>query len=1611
MTSVTTGRVIPRSARAGAAAVGLLALAAGAHAVEFLDGRVQIHGFGEVQVRALDEKFAEELDLAQWYNVLNVELEFDIAPDGFGPFDLASAYVRGEVRYDAIYSEGFGMFPSVNTFGNDAERLPLRLRDAIDKTYGGNIRTTDRFGDFGHLRIEDEKPAPLVPGGERLGFPGYSTFFRQFGPDNIKGPNPNVNRGVVQLGQSFDDPAWYVHEKVLDFKFAFKDFRGTAGVSTQIVGPWLPRNYVRSIALNPDRGNPLRGRVAPTSARVFTAGGWADSPDAIRYYQGDPALVLGSGAVVDRLDPMLAQILGASDSVWTGTFTPGGVFVPTDTSTVTPGLQQQLLRSTFLAAGFGGDFLGGIAACHDPADSLSVLLRAASTAPIASERCIWTSVDVGPDLTANTADDLGLYTDPVILGVTRMTGGGGENPYRVAPDVSNLGRVQLDAGGNVVDANPDDVSSLAVAQGLFYPSPATRKTVAEGRLDKPPVNFSEGERAWNHGDAQERTKELKEAYVDLELLDSRLWLRLGLQNIVWGKTELFRTTDQFNPQDLALASLPSLEESRLALWAARAVYSLYDVGPLEDVRVEFAANLDQYQNADLGACGEPFTPDVACGIPLGLWAHSLLGIGLIGIDRPESPWKEVGDLEIGGRIEWRWDRFSFALTDFYGFNDFPYPESISYYERAVDATSGLPLVARMAGERLGSCSSLTTGEVSSREVPANSSVPAFSTGYAMHPLSVTTGAVFDDGESVRGGIGTDPGCLRPGGLPGGRNALIDFDDAIDDDLANTNALQWHSANQQLFSWICSGTIGIAAALDASACAWTIFSTPEVLLPGTIPLPFSELIVNIMAGSQAGGGANGGMSTIIRNTQHDSADITGPFVALNSLSHMDTPQERAGFSPLIPLYDRNGDGVAGDGPNDDADCASADPAVRANCDIAGFDGFDARVALRTDCIGVNVSVACSSVTRTVLLPGGGNFAFDYVLFQTLDNSLTNEQRALLGCGPFFGTRCDSSANVNTLTQGGVSGAPLLDPDPKVYARAGGLDFLNMEASALMQAWPGIEGTSDGHTTWASLDDRMQPATVASGRSFLGGPVCTQFVESIHNTVKLPGCRGIERLTVINNASGGVDHVEVKFEQGYLPSIDGCTIGSQIIRTGGGVVPVQLVFDGETQSPQLVTEFPLCNRAIREQAVPQFLLNGYNAQGQPILTANTCPPATGGARFGLGEPGTPPAGTPGVEGAGQINFLWCASNLVTLDRLPMIHPTAGCIDSAVWFDARADNVAADTGLPFGGCEYFYARDLTEEFFAGNAAFFQNELAAFSWNFMLFLAATSCNEKSIDLDGLDHSEPNAPTALRADPTCFDAERPWTPGRCSLATPQFCSNVKGFLGAAGVRRNTVRAGGNGAYGRRTFVWHGGGEAVLTYEQRNVLGLSADFAEDVTKTNWGVEFTWIEDIPFANSDSVSGISFTDAYNLTVSVDRPTFINFLNPNRTFFFNSQWFFNYLPDYDKGFTFNGNYNILFTFAMFTGYFQDRVLPQLVTVYDIHSTSGGLLPSLQYRFTESFSVTIGLLYFWGRTQMETMPINELGPPSNRTGKYAYDTGVDNVLSVIRKRDEVFLRLRWTF
>jgi hypothetical protein len=280
----------------------------------------------------------------------------------------------------------------------------------------------------------------------------------------------------------------------------------------------------------------------------------------------------------------------------------------------------------------------------------------------------------------------------------------------------------------------------------------------------------------------------------------------------------------------------------------------------------------------------------------------------------------------------------------------------------------------------------------------------------------------------------------------------------------------------------------------------------------------------------------------------------------------------------------------------------------------------------------------------------------------------------------------------------------------------------------------------------------------------------------------------------------------------------------------------------------------------------------------------------------------------------------------------------------------------------------------------AAFRTELAAASYNFMILLA------------GLGASTGNDPACVPTDPFT-------------------CAFVRGVFGVAGVRRPEVKAGGNGDFGRRDFIWSGGSEIQLRYLKRNVLGFATDFAHDATGTNWSVEATWINGQPFGVASEERGWARFDTYNLTLSVDRPTFIKFLNQSRTFFINSQLFFRYIHDYvdDDAMAVHGPVSALGTLTFITGYHQDRLLPAVTWVHDVASASGGLIGQITYRFSQDFTATFGIAGYYGDPDELQVPVRPalLG---NQGGNFKADVRYDG-LSAISERDEAFLTLRYTF
>jgi hypothetical protein len=289
------------------------------------------------------------------------------------------------------------------------------------------------------------------------------------------------------------------------------------------------------------------------------------------------------------------------------------------------------------------------------------------------------------------------------------------------------------------------------------------------------------------------------------------------------------------------------------------------------------------------------------------------------------------------------------------------------------------------------------------------------------------------------------------------------------------------------------------------------------------------------------------------------------------------------------------------------------------------------------------------------------------------------------------------------------------------------------------------------------------------------------------------------------------------------------------------------------------------------------------------------------------------------------------------------------------------------------------------------FRSETAALSWNLLMLATALGCEVNSQDLSKCD--------PLRA----------FASGRCSFAQPQFCKLVDRFASLTTVSRKHQRAGGNGSYGRRQFVWGGLGSTALAYQKRNVLGASSDFAEDLTGTSWGFEFTWQEGLNFVDNNAPDGLSGVDTFNLTISGERPTFFRKLNQHRTFFLSSQLFISYIAGHRPGMTADGPWTFLWLVSANTGYFQDRLLLTANVVWDFRSHSGAFLPEAQWRFGDATSVTFGLGAFTGGWSRRLRGIS--GFSANDENVLTDFTYVENGLSPARDLDNVYLKLRYSF
>lgn len=167
------------------------------------------------------------------------------------------------------------------------------------------------------------------------------------------------------------------------------------------------------------------------------------------------------------------------------------------------------------------------------------------------------------------------------------------------------------------------------------------------------------------------------------------------------------------------------------------------------------------------------------------------------------------------------------------------------------------------------------------------------------------------------------------------------------------------------------------------------------------------------------------------------------------------------------------------------------------------------------------------------------------------------------------------------------------------------------------------------------------------------------------------------------------------------------------------------------------------------------------------------------------------------------------------------------------------------------------------------------------------------------------------------------------------------------------------------------------------LVGTSADFYVDYIKSAFRVEFAWTDGEEFADTSEVRLFSESDVLRWVVGWDRPTYIRFLNPNRTFLLSGQIFGQHLLDH-KRFTTprtdvsnggggNGgqigfqdwDHNFIGTFLIQGFYMNDRVQPRLITAYDIRAQAGVIGPAIDWLISDNWRVTFGTNIKFGRSR----------------------------------------------
>jgi hypothetical protein len=224
------------------------------------------------------------------------------------------------------------------------------------------------------------------------------------------------------------------------------------------------------------------------------------------------------------------------------------------------------------------------------------------------------------------------------------------------------------------------------------------------------------------------------------------------------------------------------------------------------------------------------------------------------------------------------------------------------------------------------------------------------------------------------------------------------------------------------------------------------------------------------------------------------------------------------------------------------------------------------------------------------------------------------------------------------------------------------------------------------------------------------------------------------------------------------------------------------------------------------------------------------------------------------------------------------------------------------------------------------------------------------------------------------------------------------------------------------------GGQTHIAYKQAHTTGMAIDYFEPWSGVVFRVESSITLDEIVNNTRKADWVDQSDVMRWSIGLDRPTFIPWLNKDRTFFLSMQlfdtWYLDHEGDKNTGY-FVDEHNFIWTFFFLGNYMRDTLKPTGFLVWEEMANSWTAGLNIEWLMDNHWSIKAGLHTIWAGDNNYT---HDSGPFTSffagggdggrvpgAGGAYPYQNAIFGVaregIGALRNNDELFLQLKYQF